>query len=82
MTRVLGLLILLAMGACADTRTLEELEQEPMQTGDWSAVERREKRMAEQAARKAAGCRVTETLFCEKLADVQRCYCVGNQDRF
>ena len=21
-------------------------------------------------------------LFCEKLADVQRCYCVGNQDRF
>ncbi len=82
MTRVLLLLAFLAMGACADKRTLEDLEKEAMETGDWSAVERREKKMAEKEARRAAGCRTTETLICETLADVQRCYCITKHDRF
>ena len=81
MTRVMVLLAFLAMGACADTRTLEELEQEAMVTGDWSAVERREKKMAEKQARRDAGCRTTETLVCETLASTSRCYCVSKHDR-
>ena len=81
MTRVLVLLAFLAIGACADTRTLEELEQEAMETGDWTAVERREKKLAEKLARREAGCRTTETLVCEELASTARCYCVSKHDK-
>ncbi len=81
MTRAIVLAALLVLGACADTRTLEELEQEAMETGDWSAVERREKKLAEQLARREAGCRTTETLVCETLAGASKCYCVSKHDR-
>lgn len=81
MYRVVVLAALFAIGACADTRTLEELEREAMETGDWSAVERREKKLAEQQARREAGCRTTETLVCETLASDSKCYCVAKHDR-
>ena len=80
MTRVFVLLAVLAMAACADTRTLEDLEKEAMETGDWTAVERREKKMEEQLARQEAGCRTTETLVCESLGSTSRCYCVRKHD--
>jgi len=70
-----GLLALTLLCACAEVKTLEDLEQEALVTGDWSAVEKREKKMAERQARREAGCRSTETLLCDNVAGVSRCYC-------
>ena len=61
--------------ACADVKTLEELVVEARETGDWSAVEKREKKLAEKQARREAGCRGTETLLCDNIGGVSRCYC-------
>jgi len=72
---------LIVLCACADVKTLEELELEALQTGDWSAVEKREKKLAEKKARQEAGCRATETLLCDNVGGVSRCYCSPTQER-
>lgn len=70
-----GLVAVIMLCACADVKTLEELEVEARETGDWSAVEKREKKLAEKQARREAGCRGTETLLCDNIGGVSRCYC-------
>lgn len=75
MKGLIGLVAVTMLCACAQVKTLEELEREAMETGDWSAVEKREKKLAEQQARREAGCRGTETLMCDHIGGVSRCYC-------
>ena len=76
-----GLVAVTMLCACAEVKTLEQLELEALETGDWSAVEKREKKLAEQQARREAGCRGTETLLCDNIGGVSRCYCSPPQER-
>ncbi len=73
------LIIALLAGACATPPTLEELEFEALRTGDWSAVERRERAMARRAARQPIDCPKGEIEFCDSQFGQRRCECVGRR---
>lgn len=73
------LMIALLAGACAAPPTLEELEFEALQSGDWSAVERRERAMARRAARQPVQCPKGEIEFCDSRFGERTCECVGRR---
>ena len=50
MKRLGVMLIALALTACAPYKTLDELEDEAMLTGDYTALEKRERSLARRAA--------------------------------
>ena len=76
----LGVLIVgFALVACAPQQTLEQLEDQAMLTGDWSLVEKRERKLRRQAARDAAEnivCPADTTVVCENRFGDRRCSCV------
>ena len=70
-----GLLVLSAalLVGCADLKTLEELELAALESGDWSAVERRERSIAKRRAREASACATGYILVCgSSVAQKQR----------
>ncbi len=72
-----GLLVLsvaLLVG-CADLKTLEELELAALESGDWSAVERRERALAKRRARAANSCPRGYILVCGSRVMQKECYC-------
>lgn len=74
----LGILwALLLTVACAPTRTLEELEAEALQSGDWSLVEEREALIAKRNSRRPRQCPNGQVSLCEKSIGLYRCRCVG-----
>ena len=72
---ILGLLVFL--GGCASITPLEELERQAMLTGDWSAVERRERIIAKRAARNGPKCPPGAVALCVDNVGGDRCSCVG-----
>ena len=77
--RIFGVLILLVVVGCAPVKSLEQLEQEAMLTGDWSAVEKREKAVARKAERQGAKlkCPVGYIAFCQAYTVREECSCVS-----
>lgn len=71
---ILGLLF--ALGGCASLTSLEELEAQAMLTGDWSAVERRERIIAQRQARKGPQCPPGAVALCMDNIGRDRCSCV------
>lgn len=74
--KVLIVLGLLALVGCGSTATLEELEEQAMITGDWSAVEKRERINARRAARKGPKCPSGTIGVCHSNIGNDRCSCV------
>jgi starvation-inducible outer membrane lipoprotein len=72
------LLLVLTLGACVSVPTLEELEHQAMLTGDWSAVEARERRIAHRSARQGPGCPSGTVAYCEQQVSSERCTCVDH----
>ena len=77
--RLLILPLILALGACAPTQTLEELEFQALQTGDWSAVERRERAMARRAETAMLECPHGMISYCEDRIGETTCQCVSRR---
>ena len=73
---VLGLLFVLS--GCSSIASLEELEQEAMLTGDWSAVERRERIIAKRKARDGVQCPPGSVALCVNSGTASNCSCVAN----
>ena len=75
------LLLPLLLGACVTPPTMEELEAQAWQTGDWSAVERREDALARRAARQAQNaslmCPDGAIEYCEERIGELKCSCVS-----
>ena len=69
-----GLLVFL--GGCASFASLEELEAQAMLTGDWSAVERRERIIARREAQEAVQCPQGAVAVCTDGIGRSRCSCV------
>ena len=65
---------------CGTYHTLEELEQEAMLTGDWSQVERRERKIAERAIKKRHSCPGGRARLCQSSGAIHRCGCVSTDD--
>ncbi len=76
--KVLVLLGAIFLTGCGSMQSLEELEQQAFLTGDWSAVEQRERIIARREARKGFQCPAGQTSFCEKRFGAARCGCVNN----
>ena len=85
--KVIGLLSLLFLVGCAPMKSMEQLEADAMVTGDWSAVEERERAIARKAERQGVklNCPTGYVSFCQTYAGLDRCGCVsrrGMQDMF
>ena len=78
LSTLLCLILLLTLSGCASRPTMEELEKEAMRTGDWSAVEERQ-RMDRKMGRYVPGqeCPNGKALFCEKKGEREECTCVS-----
>lgn len=76
MRGLIGLGALLLLGGCAEMKTLEELEMLAAQTGDWSAVEKRERRQA----RTAAKCPSGYISVCQLTGPLERCGCMTDDE--
>lgn len=74
-----GLLLFTAvlLVGCADLETLEELELAALQSGDWSAVERRERNIARREAQRGISCPSRSIAVCEQRVRGSRCSCVS-----
>jgi len=76
-------LVILTMAllvGCAEVRTLEELELAAMQSGDWSAVERRERAVARRAQRGSTLCPSGSIPVCDQRPGETRCHCTSQED--
>ncbi len=72
---ILGVLLLAV--ACAPMKSLEELEDDALRTGDWSLVEQREALIAKRNSRRPMQCGTGQVSLCEKSVGRYRCQCVG-----
>ena len=76
MRGLIALGALLFLGGCAEMQTLEELEMLAATTGDWSAVEKRERR----TARTAPSCPSGYISVCQSAGGPKRCGCMTQED--
>ena len=77
--------VLVLMGAifltgCGSTLSLVQLEQQAFLSGDWSAVEQRERIIARRNARRGPQCPSGHVAYCEKRFGQARCGCVDNAE--
>lgn len=79
-SKISCLVVLVGLAACASRPTVEELEDEALATGDWSAVEEREQ-MDRKMGRYIPDeeCPNGEALYCEKKGEREECNCVSSQ---
>ena len=78
--KVLVLLGVLILTGCASYQTLEQLETQAFLTGDWSAVEQRQRIIAKRQALRGVQCPTGYVAFCEKrMGRLHRCSCVQNE---
>ncbi len=75
--RCMGLLLLSFLVGCAPVTTLEELEAQAYVSGDWSAVDKRERMIARREARMGPTCPGDAVAICERHVGSQRCTCVS-----
>lgn len=74
--KILSVLILMVMAGCAVGPTLEQLETQALLTGDWSAVERRERAMLRRQARHGPKCPSGYIAYCEDRFTDTVCGCL------
>ncbi|MGI9200894.1 MAG: hypothetical protein ACR2QL_07535 [Woeseiaceae bacterium] len=74
--RITIILLTLILAACASRPSIEELEDQAMVSGDWSAVEAREKAYERQRGESALVCPVRYTKVCHQSGADDKCSCV------
>lgn len=75
--RVLVLMGALFLGGCGSFATMEELEQQAALTGDWSAVEQRERIIARREAKKGPTCGQGQVAYCQSYVGTMNCRCIS-----
>lgn len=76
---VMCLTVLLVTG-CGSYHTMEELEHQAMLTGDWSAVEKRERIIARRKARSGYNCPNGQVAVCDSMMSSERCTCMESDN--
>ena len=74
--KVMSVLALLVLIGCSASPTLEELEDEAIVTGDWSAVEERERLLARKRKHQAPDCPSGFASTCYEVGLKVECGCV------
>ncbi len=75
--KVLVLLGALILTGCVSIPSLEQLEEQAFLSGDWSAVEQRERLLARRIENRGLQCPAGMVDFCEMHGEQKRCECVG-----
>ena len=68
-------LALIVLAGCANVKPLEQLEAEALMSGDWTAVERRERAIARRETRKTH-CPPGSVGYCEVDFGTNACTCI------
>ncbi len=79
------IIVAIALGlvaGCANGPTLEQLEAQAFATGDWAAVEKRERRQQRRNKHAGISCPPGTVSFCESFVSVNRCACVSRRDAY
>lgn len=74
--RVLWVIAVCLLAACADRPTLEELENEALVSGDWSAVEERERKILRRKGESGLNCPDGAMTLCYDFSADEHCMCV------
>jgi len=75
MIKILGVCAILFAAGCSVAPTMEELETQAMLTGDWGAVEKRERAVARRMAQAPVQCPNGYTAICEIRFAQRNCAC-------
>lgn len=78
--KAIVVVLLLFLAACANRPTLEQLEDEALLTGDWSAVEARERMQGRLSQSSGPACPDDFTKVCYGPEVNFQCECVSPQD--
>ena len=73
---ILGLFLL---AGCGSYPTLESLKAEALVSGDWSAVEQRERNIEKRRQRQGPTCPDDYIAFCKSGFSAERCVCARRQ---
>jgi hypothetical protein len=68
------------LAGCASGPTLEQLEAQAFATGDWTAVEKRQRRLQQRNMRSGIACPQGHISYCESFAGIDRCSCLSRRD--
>ena len=74
--KIATVLVLFVLVGCAAQPTMDELETQAFITGDWSAVESRERAIARRALRSSRNCPAGYVTYCEESFSSSRCSCL------
>jgi hypothetical protein len=80
--RIIVAIALGLLAGCTSGPTLEELEAQAFATGDWTAVEKRERRLQRRNERFGIQCPEDFVKFCESSAGLDRCACLSRRDAY
>lgn len=72
------ILILIFLVGCVPMVPLEQLETQALVTGDWAAVEKRERVIARRKARAGIDCPAGLIGYCETVVVQRRCTCISS----
>jgi len=73
------ILALILLAGCAEFMPLEQLESQAFLTGDWSAVEKRERMIARRNMYSNMQCPPGTIGYCETYGSPARCSCVDSK---
>ena len=76
--KTLALIAVCLLAGCSSYTTLEDLERQAMKTGDWTAVEKRERIIARRNARSGPQCGAGYVGYCESYGGSDRCACLSS----
>lgn len=76
--KTLLVLSVVLLAGCTMSPTLEQLETQAMLSGDWSAVERREKALLRRKMRASVQCPAGHIAVCEGVMRLEKCGCMKN----
>ena len=77
--RVVLILTACLLAGCASGPSLERLEERALVTGDWSAVEARERSIQRRAVRVGINCLAGFVSYCETSMATKRCACINRK---
>jgi len=77
--RVVLILAACLLAGCASGPSMERLEERALVTGDWSAVEARERSIQRRAMRAGIKCPSGFINYCETRAATERCACINRK---
>lgn len=76
--KVLAIIGVLFLTGCGSFTSLEDLEHQAMLTGDWSAVEERERVIARRKERAGIQCPSGYVSYCQRNVGSNDCQCIDN----